>query len=42
MDLKEISWKDVEWIDVAQDKDMWWAVVNMVMNLSFHKMQAVS
>ena len=21
------------WIDMAQDRDMWWAVVNAVMNL---------
>jgi hypothetical protein len=23
----------MDWIDVAQDGDRWWAVVNLVMNL---------
>jgi hypothetical protein len=23
----------VDWIDMAQDRDRWWAVVNAVMNL---------
>jgi hypothetical protein len=23
----------MEWIDLAQDRDRWWAVVNTVMNL---------
>jgi hypothetical protein len=33
MDLTEIGWADMEWIHLAQDRDWWWAVVNMVMNL---------
>jgi hypothetical protein len=33
MDLTEIGWGDVEWIQVAQDRDRWRAVVNAVMNL---------
>ena len=32
MDLKEIGWEGVELINLAQDRDRWWAVVNMVMN----------
>jgi hypothetical protein len=24
----------MDWIDVAQDRDRWWAVVNAVMNLA--------
>jgi hypothetical protein len=35
MDLREIRWGDVEWIDVAQDRDRWRAVVNAVMKLRF-------
>jgi hypothetical protein len=23
----------IDWIDLAQDRDRWWEVVNMVMNL---------
>jgi hypothetical protein len=33
MYLKEIGWKDVNWIHLAQDRDKWLALVNMVMNL---------
>jgi hypothetical protein len=33
MDLREIVWKWVEWIHLAQDRDLWQAVVNAVMNL---------
>jgi hypothetical protein len=33
MDLREIGWESVEWIQLAQDSDRWLAVVNTVMNL---------
>jgi hypothetical protein len=33
MDLREIGFGDVDWIHLAQDRDMWQALVNMVMNL---------
>jgi hypothetical protein len=33
MDLKEIEWDGVYWIDPAQDRDQWSARVNTVMNL---------
>jgi hypothetical protein len=33
MDPKERSWVGVAWIHLAQDRDQWRAVVNMVMNL---------
>jgi hypothetical protein len=33
MDLREIGWGCVEWIHLAQDRDHWRAVVNVVMNL---------
>jgi hypothetical protein len=33
MDLREIGWDGVDWIDVAQDRDQWRALVNAVMNL---------
>jgi hypothetical protein len=28
----EIGWED-DWICLAQDKDQWWALMNVVMNL---------
>jgi hypothetical protein len=33
MDLRETGWDDVDWIDMAQDRDQWRALVNMVLNL---------
>jgi hypothetical protein len=33
MDLSEICWGCVEWIQLAQDRGRWRAVVNAVMNL---------
>jgi hypothetical protein len=31
-DLREIGWECVEWMHLAQDMDLWRAVVNKVMN----------
>jgi hypothetical protein len=31
--LREIGFGDVDWINLAQDRDRWRAVVNTVMNL---------
>jgi hypothetical protein len=33
MDLREIGWDSVDWIDMVQDRDQWRALVNMVLNL---------
>jgi hypothetical protein len=33
MDLREIDWGDMDWIDLAQDRDQWRALVNTLMNL---------
>jgi hypothetical protein len=33
MDLKEVGWGGMDWIDMAQDRDSWRAVVSEVMNL---------
>jgi hypothetical protein len=33
MGLREIGRGSVDWIQLAQDRDRWWALVNTVMNL---------
>jgi hypothetical protein len=33
MDLREIGWGGMDWIDLAQDREQWRALVNTVMNL---------
>jgi hypothetical protein len=32
MDLREKGWDGVDWIDLAQDRAQWRALVNTVMN----------
>jgi len=33
MDLRGIMWEGMDWINLAQDKNQWQALVNTVMNL---------
>jgi hypothetical protein len=33
MDFKEIGWGSLDWIDLAQDRDTWMALVKMIMNI---------
>jgi hypothetical protein len=33
IDLREMGWADMDWIDLAQDREQWRALVNTVMNL---------
>jgi ribosome biogenesis protein Nip4 len=37
MVLRETGWVDMDWNHVLQDREQWWAFVNMV-NLRLHKM----
>jgi hypothetical protein len=31
--LREIGWDGMDWIDLAQDRDQWMALVNAVLKL---------
>jgi hypothetical protein len=33
MDFQEVGWGGMDWIDMAQDRDRWRALVSAVMNL---------
>jgi hypothetical protein len=33
MDLRNIGWDDMDWFNLAQERDQWRALVNSVMNL---------
>jgi hypothetical protein len=33
IDLRDLEWDGMNWIDVAQDRDKWRPLVNTVMNL---------
>jgi hypothetical protein len=33
IDLREIGWDSMDWIELALDRDKWRAFVNTVMNL---------
>jgi hypothetical protein len=33
MDVQEVGWGGMDWIDMAQDRDRWQAIVSAVMNL---------
>jgi hypothetical protein len=33
MDLREIEWDGVDWIELAEDRDQWKALVKTAMNL---------
>jgi hypothetical protein len=33
MDIREVGWEDMNWIELAHNRDRWRALVNAVMNL---------
>jgi hypothetical protein len=33
MNLQKVGCGDTHWIELAQDREKWWALVNAVMNL---------
>jgi hypothetical protein len=37
LERREIGWDGVDWIDMAEDRDQWRALVNTVLNVRFHE-----
>jgi len=33
MDIQELGFGDMDLVELAEDRDVWWALVNAVMNL---------
>ena len=42
MALQEVEGGCGDWMELAQDRDKWWALVNTVMNLRVPKMRGIS
>ena len=42
MDLQEVGYEGMDWIDLALGRDRWRELVNAVMNSGFHKMRGIS
>ena len=42
MDLQEVGGSCGDWMELAQDRDRWWALVGTVRNLRVPKMWGIS
>ena len=42
IDLQEVGGGCVDWMELAQDRDRWWALVSTVMNIWVSKMREIS
>jgi hypothetical protein len=42
MDLQELGCGSMDWVELAQDRDKWQTLVNVVMKFGFHKMRGIS
>jgi len=42
MDLQGVGFGGMDWIELAQERDRWRALVNVVRTFGLHKMQGIS
>ena len=42
MNFQEVIWSGLDWIDLDEDRDRWWALVNAVMNLQVPYLREIS
>ena len=40
--FKEVIWRGMEWIELAEDEDRWRALVTAVITFGFRKMRGIS
>jgi len=33
MDLQEVGWGGMDWLELAEGRDRWWVLVNVVLNV---------
>ena len=41
MDLRETGMECMEWINLAEVRDKWWALVSTLLNFWVHKLQEI-
>jgi hypothetical protein len=42
LDLQEVGCGGMDWIDLAEDRNRWQALVNVIMTFNFHKKWGIS
>jgi hypothetical protein len=42
MALQEVECGGMDWIELAQVRDRWWALVNVIRTFGFHNMRGIS
>jgi hypothetical protein len=42
MDLRRTGMEGMDWINLAEVRDNWWALVSTLLNIWIHKLQEIS